>query len=139
MPKPNRPLPVGRRARVVTIAATAATLALFVALAPTSGCAFGGRKAQLQDRKNTLADELRDLVPAVLAAKKKARPILAKRRLGNTAMSMRGGVVDGATFNFTSTHAGIKVRGKVTAQRTGASTAASTIVVSKSKGKRGRK
>lgn len=118
-------------------AALALAAALLLAVASVGGCAFGGRKAQLQDRKNTLADELRDLVPAVLAAKKKARPVLAKRRLGNTAMSYRGGTVDGARYTFSSTHAGVKVRGTVAAQNTGGSTAPATIKVTNSK-KRGR-
>lgn len=128
---------LARHPRHLKRAALALSIALLLAIASIGGCAFGGRKAQLQDRKNSLADELRDLVPAVLAAKKKARPVLAKRRLGNTAMSFRGGVVDGARYTFSSTHAGVKVRGTVTAQKSGTSSAPAKIKVTNSK-KRGR-
>ena len=66
----------------------------------------------------------------------KARGILAKRRLADTAMSLRGGIVDGARYSWSSTHAGIAIRGTVQAAVTGQTSAPATIEVTKSGSKK---
>lgn len=128
------------RWRIARHVCLALVLAVPLSVAVTSSaCATGGRKAQLQDRKNRVSDELRALVPAVLAAKKKARPVLAKRRLGRTGVSVRGGDATSASFKFTSVHAGVRIEGVVTADPVVGPGAAARIKVKKSGGKRGSK